>query len=87
MPEETIINALRTAGATFDDEERRESAMLTKQDMYFYGLSGGEDSANRRKKLAKKLNLPSLLSANALLDAINMIFTREEFEKAISELV
>ena len=87
MPEEIIINALRAAGATFDDEERRESAMLTKQDMYFYGLSGGEDSANRRKKLAKKLNLPSLLSANALLDAINMIFTREEFEKAISELV
>ncbi len=87
MPEEIIINALKVAGATFDDEEVRESAMLTKQDMYFYGLSGGEDSANRRKKLAKKLNLPSLLSANALLDAINMIFTREEFEKAVEELV
>ncbi len=87
MPEEIIINALKAAGATFDDEETRPSAMLTKQDMYFYGLSGGEDSASRRKKLAKKLNLPSLLSANALLDAINMIFTKEEFEKAVSELV
>ncbi len=87
MADEVIINALKAAGATFDDEETAPSAMLTKQDMYFYGLSGGEGSADLRKKLAKKLNLPSILSANALLSAINMIFTKEEFEKALSELV
>ena len=86
MSEEIIINALRAAGATFEDEDTRESSEITKSDMYFYGLSGNDDSAARRKKLAKKLGLPSILSANALLSAINMIFTKEEFEKALSEI-
>ncbi len=86
MSEQIILNALRAAGATFEDESARVSSGLTKSDMYFYGLSGGEDSAVRRKKLANKLGLPSILSANALLGAINMIFTKEEFEKALSEL-
>lgn len=86
MSEEIILNALRASGATFEDEETREVSGLTKSDMYFYGLSGRDDSAARRKKLAKKLGLPSILGANALLDAINLIFTKEELEKALSEL-
>jgi len=86
MAEKTLIDALRAAGATFEDGKARVHAGITKQDMFFYGLSGGENSANRRKSLAKRLGLPSILSANALLDAINLIFTREEFEEAVSQL-
>lgn len=86
MSREIIEEALRRAGATFDDEEVRKSSCITKQDMYFAGLSGNADSAVKREKLAKLLGLPKLMSANALLAAINMIYTKEEFEKAISEL-
>lgn len=86
MSEEIILNALRVAGATFEDESSRTPSGITKSDMYFYGLSGREDSSERRKKIARKLGLPSILSANALLGAINMIFTKDELERALSEI-
>lgn len=86
MSRSVVEEALRRAGATFADEEARTASDITKQDMYFAGLSGNADSAIKREKLAKILGLPSLMSANALLAAINMICTREEFENAISKL-
>ncbi|MBQ7120548.1 MAG: DUF4093 domain-containing protein [Oscillospiraceae bacterium] len=86
MSREIIENALRRAGATFDDGEVQKKSDLTKQDMYFAGLSGDSNSSIKREKLAEILGLPKLMSANAFLAAINMIYTREEFEKAISEL-
>lgn len=86
MSREIIEEALRRAGATFDDGEVREASGLTKQDMYFAGLSGTAESAVKREKLAKLLGLPGLMSANAFLAAINMIYTREEFETAVSKL-
>ncbi len=82
MSSDVIINALRRAGATFTDEPQRLRAGITKQDMYAMGLSGGEKSAEKRALIAKKLDLPQNLSANAFLAAVNMIFTREEFKKA-----
>lgn len=87
MSREVIEESLRRAGATFDDGKARRASDITKQDMYFAGLSGNADSAVKREKLAKLLGLPKLMSANALLAAINMIYTREEFETAVSTLV
>ncbi len=82
MKPEIIIEALKRAGATFSDEPKQQGAGVTKQDMYAMGLSGGENSAEKRELIAKTLDLPKNLSANAFLAAVNMIFTREEFEKA-----
>lgn len=59
---------------------------LTKADLYALGLSGREDSEKRRKALAAALKLPTNLSANALLEAIRMLITKEEFEKALAEI-
>ena len=87
MRPEVIIEALRRAGATFSDEAERCGAGITKQDMYSMGLSGKDNSAEKRELIAKKLDLPRNLSANAFLAAVNMIFTREEFEKAADERV
>ena len=88
MSPDIIINALRRAGATFTDEPEKRGAGITKQDMYAMGLSGGEKSAEKsaekRESIARELNLPGNLSANSFLAAVNMIFTREEFEKAAS---
>ena len=55
---------------------------VTKADLAALGLSGGADSAARRKALQKKLALPENLSANALLDAVNSLYTRDEFLSA-----
>ena len=86
MTREIIIDALRRAGATFEDESPRESAGITKQEMFELGLSGSANSAEKREKLAKMLDLPSIMSANAFLSAINMIYTKDEFYLATKKL-
>ena len=52
---------------------------LTKADMVELGLSGGTDSSIRRLAMLKRLNLPEHLSTNAMLQALNLLYTREEF--------
>ena len=43
------------------------------------GMIGGENSAARRVKLQKKLKLPERLSANMLLEILNVMYTRRQF--------
>ena len=78
MNREIILEALRRAGATFESENAQTLAQITKQDMMLLGLSGGKDSSARRKALMQLLDLPEHLSANALLQALNFLCTREE---------
>ena len=70
-----IIEALTRCGC----EKMPDRERITKTDLVLYGLSGGKDSADKRKKLLKELDLPSTLSANAFLDAINTFMTKEDF--------
>ena len=79
MKPEILEEALRRAGTVCDSETR---GRVTKADLAALGLSGGADSAARRKALQKKLALPENLSANALLDAVNSLYTRDEFLSA-----
>ncbi len=53
---------------------------ITKADLYAWGLSGGERSAEKRKYLLRKLSLPEYLNANAMLDVLNLLYSREELE-------
>ena len=78
MTPEIILDALRRAGATFEDGAVTDEKEITKQDMMEMGLSGGKDSSFLRKKLLHKLNLPAHMSANAMLQAINLLYTKEE---------
>ncbi len=52
---------------------------ISKTDFYIDGLSGGEDSAKKRAELAKKLNLPPDMTANALLAALKILISYEEY--------
>ena len=58
---------------------------LTKADLYELGLSGGSESAKKREELAALLELPSNLSASALLEAINLTVDEDEFLSAIEK--
>ncbi len=64
-------------------EPPNSAAELTKADFFAAGLSGGSDSAERRARLCKYLNLPDNMSANALLTAVNMLGEREQYEEFI----
>lgn len=66
-----------------DDAPPKEYGGITKADFYAYGLSGRENSQEKRQEVLKKLDLPSNMSANAMLLAINMLFTKEEFENIL----
>ena len=80
MRPEMILQALRDAGGEFEDScEQPTREPITKQDFFALGLSGKPDSAARRGALLKELDLPSHMSANALLQAVNTLFSREEF--------
>ena len=66
----------------FENEERALVAAqnkLSKADLYEDGLSGREDSAARRNELAKKLGLPPDMTANALLSALKILISYEEY--------
>ena len=86
MKPEIILDALRRAGATIEGEEGASSKGIRKQDLMELGLSGGPDSSAKRRDLMKKLGFPEHLSANALLQALNLLYTPEELEKLVGEL-
>lgn len=85
MTRDVILEALRRAGATFEGECATVSGGITKQDMMELGLSGGVDSAEKRHKLLRKLGLPERMSANAMLQALNLLYTKQELEKLLEE--
>jgi ribonuclease M5 len=78
MHPEIILDALRASGATFLGEEAQTVGDLSKQDLVEMGLSGGPQSAQMRLTLLKHLGLPEHMSANALLEALNLLYSREE---------
>ncbi len=86
MTPEVIVNALMASGATIENETGKDTAGITKQDFVELGLSGGLDSSQKRLCLQRKLGLPEHMSANALLQALNLLYTREELSQLVKAL-
>ena len=88
MRPEILESALRRAGATVLSEEGQtgQPMALTKADLYAWGLSGGENSREKRGKLLKKLDLPENLSPNALLPVLACLYDRESLVEEIEKL-
>ena len=87
MTPQVITDALRKAGATVLGEDTvRSCGNITKQDMMELGLSGGQNSSFLRKQLLKKLDMPEHMSANALLQAVNLLYTLDELRDILSQL-
>ncbi len=83
-----LVKALLDAGATVLDGEAepRRAAGITKQDFYKMGLSGSRNSSARRAALLHALKLPSRMSSNAMLEAVNLLMTKQELENAVASL-
>lgn len=86
MRPEVIIEALRRAGATIEGQSTTNTTAITKQDMMVLGLSGCADSGAKRFALINKLDLPQHMSANALLQALNLLCTVDELKDLLREL-
>jgi ribonuclease M5 len=87
MTPDVILDCLRRAGATIEGESSQPTQSMTKQDLMELGLSGGKDSADKRKQLAKALDFPEHMSSNALLQALNLLYTKEELSQIVSRLL
>lgn len=88
VSQEIIIKALKDAGCEIDGhaEKIASSRPITKADLYTLGLSGDENSTNKRHTLAESLGMPSKISANMLLSVLNRLMTYDELVKLTDEL-
>ena len=88
MPPDVILECLRRAGAEFEDgTDALPCGEITKQDLMELGLSGGKNSSFLRKKLLNKLNFPEHMSSNAMLQALNLLYTLPQLQEIIKEIV
>ncbi len=71
--------------SNFENKDGKE--MITKLDFFEAGLSGGDNAAMLRDALAKKFDLPSGMSAKALIEALNIITSRDVFMGCVGCLV
>lgn len=87
MTEEVIIKALRDAGCEIDKAVSKEKASgITKADLYMLGLSGGNASAELRRRLSAEINIPARISANMLLDVLNRLYTYDELVEIVQSI-
>ena len=69
--------------------ERRRvdtSSEITKSDFFDYGLTGCANAAVHREEVLSSLGLPTYLTTNAMISALNCLFTKDEFEQYLSQL-
>ena len=87
MSPELLIQALHRCGAHFLDENIPAPAGgITRQDLFAWGLMGGEGSREKRQQLKKSLGRPSHLGTSGFLDALNLIATRDQVEALLHQL-
>lgn len=86
MTPDVLLRCLRRAGATIEGENPVPSGKITKQNLMELKLSGTHDSSQNRVKLLKELKLPEHMSTNAMLQALNLLYTEEQLEKIVSGL-
>ena len=88
MTPEVILDCLRRAGATFTDGEAiQRTLVITKQDLMELGLSGGRGSSELRKALLKELGFPEHMSANAMLQALELLYDLETLQQLVAKLL
>ena len=78
IDDKTLLEAFERAGV-FAEKVPAPTDPITKADLMELGLVGGNNSASLREKLQRRLGLPARLSANMLLEILNVMYSREEF--------
>ncbi|MBO5356607.1 MAG: DUF4093 domain-containing protein [Clostridia bacterium] len=66
-----------------DEGTEKTLGEITKADFYALGLSGREDSKANREKILAKLGFPLNMSPNAMLQAVQILFSKKEFEQLV----
>ena len=83
---EIIADALKKSGVIFSEKDRKKDD-ITKMDLYDDGFIGGQNSSEKRQLLLKNLGLPELLTTSSMLEVLNSIMTKDEYDNIICELI
>lgn len=89
MRPDVLLEALCRCGATFLDETGETAPPkepITKADLFELGLTGGPDSAAKRQALLKRLELPERLTANGMLEALNLLYDLESLRREMERI-
>ena len=81
-----VLERLLAPFAANADTPRRSGKQITKTDFYCDGLSGADCAGERRAALATLAGLPEDMTANALLEAMNLLYGYEGYKELLSRL-
>lgn len=82
IEKETLLKLLEPFS---DTAEEKTTGGVTKADLYRWGLSGRTNSAEERKSFLESLGLPPTMSPNAMLSALNILYSKDELEALMKE--
>ncbi|MEE1321268.1 MAG: DUF4093 domain-containing protein [Acutalibacteraceae bacterium] len=86
IEEKILLESFRKAGVFCTESESTERRLITNLDLYEWGLSGRDNSKEKRVRLLKKLDLPERMSTSSIVKILNTFVTYEEFIKTVKEL-
>ena len=86
MEREVLIKTLSPFIDTVERDAFSEKRPVTKLDLFEDGMSGGDGASLLRDKLCLMLDLPHGMSANALLAAINLLYSFEEYKACVEKI-
>lgn len=86
MDAQTLRACIIASGAATGSESPPVSCPVTKQDLYRDGLCGGPDSAILRQKFLVYAGLPVRMSANAMLEMINILYGASEYRRLLEAI-
>lgn len=78
LPPDVLRQSLARAGVTVGRAGAKNP--ITYTDLYNWGLSGGQGSAQRRRALLHRLGLPPRLSKRALCQVLDSLYTKDAIE-------
>lgn len=84
MDKEVLLRLL----TPFENREKlqKEGKLLTKVDFFEDKLTGHENSSERRRALSALCGLPDDMTPNALLEAMNLLYSFEEYKELVSKI-
>lgn len=85
ISDEEIINAIKRSNATIEGENAEPKEEITKNDFFELGLTGRNNSKANREKVLNYLNLPTYLTTNAMISALNVLVTKEEIKEILEK--
>ncbi len=81
-----LEKALSDSGLFKRTETNPDRRLITTADLFEAGLSGGENSAEKRRALLVSMGLPARLTGKNLLSLLNSFMTYDDFMNKTSEI-